>query len=481
MVNGSLETERRASGTGSIYTLASYLGRVNYSYKEKYLLSASIRRDGSSNFGPNNKWGNFPSVSAGWNLAEENFLKGFTFLNAFKIRASWGQLGNDNIGSFGYMSTIRIGNVSDNYVLGPGQEVVTGASLSRPGNPNLKWETSQQTDIGIDASFFNNKLYLTADYYVKDTKDMLISLPVSVEAGFQSAPSVNAGKVQNRGLELLLGYRGNSGDFNFDINGNLSTLKNEVISLGVGQPITGPTISQVTPLYTEVGQPIGYYRGYIVDGIYQTNDEVNKTLQPNAVAGDFKFRDINGDNKLSDADRVKIGSPWPTLMYGSNIDLSYKGFDFNLLLQGIAGNQIFNINKRATYSIKYHNGAGVINGSKEALNRWTPGSGRNEVPRLAYTDANLNYGSSSTFYVEDGDYMRIRNVTLGYRIPQNTITKTRLFQSARLYVSAQNLFTFTKYSGFDPEVGSTDPLFAGIDNGVYPQPRTFMVGVNIGF
>jgi TonB-linked SusC/RagA family outer membrane protein len=484
VINSSNENERRASGTGSEYTLASYLARVNYAFKDRYLFSASIRRDGSSNFGPNHKWGNFPSLSAGWNIDGEPFMQQVRGITSLKLRGSWGQLGNDAIGSFGYLSTIRLGTVNDNYVLGLNQGLVIGATMSRPGNPDLKWETSEQTDIGLDAAFLNNKIYLTADYYIKNTRDMLIALPVSIEAGFQNAPSINGGHVQNRGLELLLGYRQDLGDFHFDLSGNVSTLRNEVMSMGVGQPITGASVSgyyTMSATYTEVGQPIGYFRGYLVDGIYQTNDAVNKTLQPNAVAGDFIFRDVNQDNQLSDADRVNLGSPWPNLMYGMNMDLTYKGFDLNVMFQGISGSEIFHANKRSIYPLKYFGGSGVVNAAKEALNRWTPGSGRNDLPRLAYTDSNGNFANSSSFYIEDGDYMRIRNLTLGYRIPEGLVKKTGVIQGLRFYVNAQNLFTFTQYSGFDPEIGSTDPLQSGVDDGVYPQPRTFMAGVNVSF
>ncbi|WP_439558221.1 SusC/RagA family TonB-linked outer membrane protein, partial [Dyadobacter sp.] len=371
VVNGSKDTERRASGTGSEYTLASYLARVNYAFKDRYLLSASVRRDGSSNFGPSHKWGNFPSVSAGWNISEEAFMKNVTPVSSLKLRASWGRLGNDAIGSFGYLSSIRLGTVNDNYVLGASQALEIGASMSRPGNPDLKWETSEQTNFGIDATFLNERLYLTADYYIKTTKDMLVSLPVSIEAGFQAAPSVNGGKVRNSGVELLLGYRGEAGAFTYDVSANMATLKNEVLSLGVGQPITGPTLSftSISPSFTQVGQSIGYFRGYVVEGIYQTNDEVNKRLQPNAVAGDFKYRDVNGDNQLTDADRVNLGSPWPTLTYGMNVDLGYKGFDLNIMLQGIAGSEVFHSNKFAIYPLKYFGGSGVVNGSREVLER----------------------------------------------------------------------------------------------------------------
>jgi len=481
VINGSKADLREANGTKGDYALASYLARINYTYKDRYLFSASVRRDGSSNFGPNNKWGNFPSVSAGWNISEESFLQDATFLDALKIRASWGELGNDAIGAFGYLNTIRSGTASDNYVFGPAQDLVLGASLSRPGNPNLKWETTRQTNFGIDASLFENTVTITADYFIKDTKDMLVNLPVSYEAGFATAPSVNGGQVQNKGFEFALGYQKKLGEFSFGLNGNFATLSNVVKSLGVGRPINGPTLAytSMSSSYTEVGRPIGYYRGYIVDGIYQTDQEVNKTLQPNAVAGDFKFKDINGDNVLSDLDRVELGTPWPDVTYGLNADFNYKGFDLNILLQGIAGNQIFHSNKFSTYPMKYFGGSGVVNSSINVLDRWTPGSGNNEIPGLKYVDANGNYANASSFYIEDGDYLRLRNVVLGYSLPASLLEKTKAFKTVRLYVSAQNLFTFTGYSGFDPEVGSTNPLRAGIDDGVYPMPRTITFGLNL--
>ncbi|MGN0019462.1 MAG: SusC/RagA family TonB-linked outer membrane protein [Sphingobacterium hotanense] len=482
VVNTSSEANRRGSGTGSVYTLASYLGRVNYSYDNKYLFSASIRRDGSSNFGPSYKWGNFPSVSAGWNISEESFFNQAGPINSLKLRGSWGQLGNDAIGAFGYSSTYGLGRVSDNYILGPGQVLVTGASMMRPGNMDLKWETSEQINFGVDATFLNNKGYLTAEYYIKDTRDMLVSLPVSLEAGFESAPSVNGGKIRNSGFELLLGYASGN-EFKYDVSVNLSTLKNEVISMGAGNPISGPIVgfTSMNSSYTEVGNPIGYFRGYIVDGIYQTNAEVDKAFQPNASAGDFKYRDVNGDNALTDEDRVMLGTPWPSLTYGMNMDLSYKGFDLNMLWQGVAGNEIFHVAKFSTYPIKYFGGSGVINASAEVLNRWTPENGGNSVPILKYTDVNGNYANLSSFYIEDGSYLRLRNITLGYSLPSNIFENSKMVKRVRVYGSVQNALTFTKYSGFDPEVGSTNPLASGVDDGVYPMPRTFMFGVKVGF
>lgn len=481
VIDGSNFDLRQAGGTKGDYTLASYLARVNYGFKNRYLLSASIRRDGSSNFGPNNKWGNFPSLSAGWTITEEDFMQDVKFLNSLKLRASWGQLGNDAIGAFGYMSTIGSGTSSYNYVLGPEQSLIIGAALSRPGNPNLKWETTEQTNVGIDAYLFDNAISFTADYFIKNTKDMLVNLPISYEAGFPSAPSVNGGSVQNRGFEFSLGYQKTIGEFGMRLNANLATLKNEVRSLGVGRPINGPTIqfTSMSASYTEVGQPIGYYRGYIVDGIYQSDEQVDATLQPNAKAGDFIFRDVNGDGVLSDLDRVQLGTPWPELTYGFNADFTYKGFDLNVLLQGVSGNQIFHSNKFSIYPMKYFGGSGVVNASSAILDRWTPENGGQTIPKLQYVDANGNYANASSFYIEDGDYLRVRNILLGYSLPASLWKGNPVIKGLRVYVNAQNLFTFTGYTGFDPEVGSTNPIRAGIDDGIYPQPRTFTFGVNL--
>ena len=488
VINASDVTLRNTTGSGSNTTLASYFGRIDYSLADRYLLSASLRRDGSSNFGPNNKWGYFPAVSAGWRISDEAFMSPLKrVLSDLKFRGSWGRVGNDAILAFGYLSTIRSGASADNYVFGTGnQNIIIGSSMVRPGNPDLKWETTEQIDIGVDASLFDEKLYLTADYYIKNNIGMLISLPVSLEAGFQNAPTINGGKVQNRGVELLLGYRSSFRELNFNVSGNVATLTNEVISLGVGQPIVGntlPGVGGMTMTYTKAGEPIGFYRGYVVDGVYQTNAEVNKSFQPNAIAGDFKYRDVNGDGALTDADKVKLGKPWPDFTYGVNLDLSYKGFDLNLLLQGIAGSQLYHANKVSNYQMKYFNGNGLINGSKDILNHWTPGSGVNDQPGLKYIDANGNYSNASSFYVEDGDYMRLRNVVLGYNLPAEAIRRAtgNTLKSLRIYVSATNLFTFTNYTGFDPEVGSSNPMYSGIDTGIYPQPRTVMGGININF
>ncbi|MEX1137504.1 MAG: TonB-dependent receptor [Balneolales bacterium] len=484
VINGSNSSEREASGSMSEYRLASYLGRINYAFDDKYILSASIRRDGSSNFGPKNKWGNFPSVSAAWNINQEAFFEGVPYMNELRLRGSWGRLGNDNIGSFGYMSMYTLGTNANNYILGENQNLAIGAHMSRPGNPDLKWETSEQINFAIDAGFFEGRLYSTIEYYEKVTSDMLVALPISYEAGFSAAPNVNGGEILNRGWEFELGLREQSTNLRWDIGANLSTLHNEVLSLGQGQPIIGGRTmygSGMPITYTEVGEEIGYFKGYEVEGIYQTVDEIDQDFQSNAQPGDFQWRDIDGDGVLTDDDAVKLGSPWPDFTYGANLNMNYRNIDFNLVLAGVSGVQIMNKMIESTYPVRYFGGSGIVNANKRAMDRWTPENGGNTVPRLIEDDANGNYATMSSFYVEDGDYMRIRNVTLGYTIPTSIVEHTNLLSNMRVYVSAQNLFTFTGYSGFDPEITSSNPLSSGIDDGIYPMARTFMLGLNLRF
>lgn len=482
VINASNVNERSTNGTGSVATLASYFGRINYSFKDKYLLSVSLRKDGSSNFGPNNKWGYFPAISGGWRISDEPFMKSSQkIISNLKIRASWGQVGNDAIPPFGYLSTINYGAY---YVLGPEQSILTGTTLSKPANPNLKWETDEETDLGIDATFLENKISFTADYYIKNTIGMLVNLPVSMESGFSSSPSINGGSVRNSGLELSLGYRDHFGKLNFNINGNMATLKNKVMSLGVGQPIVGGSnIANLDAItYTTVGMPIGYFRGYIVTGVYQTIGQVNKSTQPSAVAGDLIYKDVNGDGQLTDVDKVYIGKPWPSFTYGLSLNGSYSGLDLSIFFQGVGNVQIFDANIASNYQIKYFNGNGVVNGLKAVLHAWTPGSGIQSQPGLKFTDANGNYTNPSSFFVKNGAFMRVRNIVIGYTLPTSVLRwSSSVLSKVRLYLSSQNILTFTHYPGFDPEIGSLDPLSSGIDTGVYPQPRTFIAGIDVNF
>src|SRR5690625_4579870 len=414
VISGSNASERDANGTESEYRLASYLGRVNYTYDDRYTLSVSMRRDGSSNFGPANKWATFPSVSAGWNISEESFFQEVPLVNELRLRASWGRLGNDSIGSFGYVSRYSLGSNASNYILGGDQSLRVGAHLITPGNADLRWESSEQINFGIDAGLFEGRLYTTLEYYEKTTKDMLVALPVSFEAGFPSAPNVNGAEVLNRGVEMELGVRDASTAFSWDVSVNFSTLYNEVLSLGDGQPIPGNRAmygSGMPITYTEVGRPIGYFKGLIVDGIYQAESEIDRGFQPNAEPGDFRWRDVNDDGQLTSADEVYLGSPWPDFTYGANVNLGYRNFDFNLILTGVAGVQIMNKMIESTYPIRYFGGSGIVNANRAALDRWTPENGGNTIPRLIEDDANGNYSNMSTFYVEDGDYLRDRKST----------------------------------------------------------------------
>jgi TonB-linked SusC/RagA family outer membrane protein len=483
---------RNASGGGTRWALASYIGRVNYNYDGRYLLSASVRYDGSSRFGSATRWGTFPSFSAGWNIAEESFFD-VPFISDLKLRGSWGQLGSDRIGNFNYLTTFNAGT---EYTLGAANGgPVPGVSLGRLGNPNLRWETSTQTDIGLDAAFLDGRVTLIADYFIKETTDLLVNVPIPNSSGVPSNPTVNAGSVRNSGFELALGYRDNVGDFGYNVNLNFATINNEVLSIGDGQPIVAGTGSdRFDQTRTEVGQPTGYFFGYIVDGIYQDDAQVAEVTDfRNPEPGDFIFRDVNGvdadgnivpgpDGVVDINDRTFIGSPIPDFTYGLNVSLNWKNLDMNVFFQGVQGNEIYNIFRQQTWQIPYFNGSGVTNSVREVYTqRWTGPGTSNTVPEVDYNDVN-NYPFSSDFYVEDGSFTRLRNLQIGYSLPTQ-VSQSIGITNARFYVGAQNLFTITDYSGFDPEIGDRNqsPLLSGIDSGNYPLPRTYRLGLQVTF
>jgi len=486
--------ERRgAGGGGTRWALASYIGRLRYNYKDKYLLSASVRVDGSSRFGSNNRFGTFPSISAGWRVSEEDFFD-VAWIDDLKVRASYGVLGGDRIGDFARLTRF---SANTEYTLGGGaQGPITGVSLAALGNPSLAWEESTQTDFGIDAAFFNGRLTLVADYFIKETDGLLVSAPTPASAGVPNNPTVNAGLVRNQGLEVALGYRKATGDFNYDVSVNFATLDNEVVSIGAGQPIFGGTggasdrfdITRIAP-----GLPLGHYFGFVVDGIYQTSGDLTGVNDfRNPVPGDLIFRDTNGrdsegnltgepDGQINNDDRTIIGNPIPDFTYGVNVSMNYKNFDFTMFWQGVAGRELFNVFKQQTWQIPYFNGAGVTNSVREMLGRWTGPGTSNDIPRNSYDDVN-NYPFSSQFYVEDGSFVRLRNLQIGYTLPSNLTEKLGV-QNARFYIGGQNLITITDYSGFDPEIGDQggSSRQSGVDNGVYPLPRTYRAGLNFTF
>jgi len=472
--NAILES-KSSGGTFDTNSILSLFGRANYSYKDRYMASVTVRRDGSSRFGPNNRYATFPSVSTGWIMSEEDFLKDklgpITFI---KIRASWGQNGNENIGNFRYLSSIANNH---NYNFNPGT-VVNGFSPSKIANPDLKWETSEQTDIGLDLRLGSN-FYMNFDYYDKRTKDLLIDAPIPGYVG-NSAPTVNGGTVQNRGIEFLLGYNGKTNDFSYGGTVNFSANRNEMLKINNDEGIIygnvniGPSgLKNLT--IAKVGEPIGYFWGWETNGIYQNQAQIDNSgsHQSNATPGDLIYVDQNEDGVMDDEDRINLGDPHPDFTVGLNLNFSYKNFDLSMFWYGVVGNQIVNATRR--YDLPN------ANYQTSVLDRWTGEGSTNKTPKVSWSDNNNNRGDFSDFMVEDADYLRLKNIQLGYSLPKSVLNRLNI-EKFRLYVSGDNLLTFTKYSGLEPEIGNTGDVFrTGIDQGVYPQARVFTIGANITF
>lgn len=471
-------------------------GRLNYTFNEKYYLTATLRRDGSSTFTEDKRFGNFPSAALAWRVSNEQFLNNVKFLTDLKLRASWGITGDPGV--IDAVAT-RLG-YGPQYVFGGG--LASGVAPSNLGNPDLQWEKTTQKDFGLDAAFFNNKLNLTVDYYERATDGLIIQAAIPAILGNATPPYQNIGGMKNSGLELTAAYQHNVGKLQYSINANASTLKNIVTSLGdVTTLIPGSDKYQLqvqngdVVTRSAVGEPISFFYGYFADGIYQNADEIAKHL-PNAdpanrpVPGDIIFRDINEDGKISPDDRSKIGNSLPKFIYGFSVNLSYSKFDFNAFLQGVSGNQIYN--GLFAYAMNTNTDQ-YANYPKEILNRWTGPGTSNTAPRVTGSDVNGNDSRVSTRYLENGAYARLRSVQLGYSF-LTPVIKRAGFSKARVYLGAQNLFTITNYRGFDPEIGTnggrdgsqgvdqtTKNLQIGVDRGAYPQPRTFMLGLNLGF
>jgi TonB-linked SusC/RagA family outer membrane protein len=395
----------------------------------------------------------------------------------------WGQIGNQNIGNSAYLSLISGGN-SRRYTIGG--TVLQGYSPSSIGNPNIKWETVEQTNFGIDLELLNNKFSLIADYYVKDTKDMLLNIPLPYYSGYPSTPVSNAGSIQNKGFEFQINHRNSISGFNYDLGLNLTTVNNKVTSLGSQASIYGGTSRLGTVTKTEVGHPIGSFFGFVMDGIFQDATEVQNGHQPLAIPGDVRFKDLAGkpdvngkptgpDGVINEYDKTYIGSPIPDLLLGLNLNLGYKNFDLKLFFQGTFGNDIYNTSKIFT-----NQPMGSYNTSVNAYETAWHGAGTsNTQPIISSVNKNDNY-RNSTFYVENGSYLRIKDAQIGYSIPESACKSMHL-AGLRIFLSAQNLMTFTKYKGLDPEVGSNTLLDVGVDYNTYPQSRTILAGLNINF
>jgi TonB-dependent starch-binding outer membrane protein SusC len=461
----------------------SYFGRINYDYAGKYLLTALMRYDGSPRFGPNYRFGTFPSFSVGWVLSEEGFLKNIKPINFLKIRASWGVNGSDNIGDFRYVSTVGGGR---NYTFGTGDKLYNGISPNAIANPDLRWEQTTQTNIGFDAKLFKN-LSVTLDVFQKKTSDMLLDIKVPDWIGNQG-PVGNIASLENNGIELELGYTKNfSRNASINLSGNVSFITNKITDLGPDKKfLPGQTFSpqNLEITRTKVGEAFGYFYGYQTQGIFQNTGEVNAykskdgaVIQPNAKAGDFRFVDLDGNGIIDANDRTKIGDPNPTLTYGFNLSGAFMGFDVLLFGQGVGGNQIFKATRRFDLQ--------MANMTADALGRWTGEGTSNTYPRLSMDDPNKNFSRSSDFYVEDGSYFKIKTLQIGYTLPLSILEKVGLTK-VRVYVSGNNLATLTKYTGYDPEIGGggngvREGGSFGVDRGYYPQARSFMFGLSAGF
>ncbi|MCM4160096.1 SusC/RagA family TonB-linked outer membrane protein [Antarcticibacterium sp. W02-3] len=458
------------------WSLISALLRVNYSFRDKYLFTGTIRSDKSSRFGANNQTGYFPSFSLGWRVNEEAFLNNVDALSELKFRFSWGQTGNFEIPNYGAIGLLSPSNYNFN------GNIVNGLLQSTIPNPNLTWEKATQANFGMELGLFNNRLFLLADYYKTINTDLLLNVSIPSVSGFETTLQ-NIGEVENKGFEIALITRNLVGEFQWDTNFNFSTNKNEVISLGNNnEPIYSSGSAGVRHV-TRVGDPIGSYFGYVVEGIYQSEEDIanspNDTQAPNPAPGDLKFKDINGDGVITPDDRTVTGSYFPDFTWGLTNTFRYKGFDLNVLIQGVEGNEILNLTSR-----HLKNGEGNFNSYAIFNDRWRSPSdpGNGNIPRADRLTGNHgNNNRPSSFQVEDGSFIRLRNVTLGYTLPETFLGNS--FNKARIYLTGTNLLTITDYLGYNPEVSSIsiNSLTPGEDYGAYPLTTSITLGVNLNF
>jgi TonB-linked SusC/RagA family outer membrane protein len=467
----------------------SYFARLGWNWKETYMINATLRADGSSRFASGNRFGYFPSVSAGWTISNEKFMQSTkSWLDFLKIRVSWGQVGNQNIDNYQYLAPIK--NTNTHYLFGSGYSDSDaadqlgknwGAYPSRLANADLTWETSEQTNIGFDARLLQSRLGVNFDFYVKNTKDWLVQAPILATVG-AGAPYINGGSVKNTGVELALTWNDQIGrDFTYNIGVNGSYNKNKVGSIPNEDGIIHGSSNQLydnSPEFyrAENGKAIGYFWGYKTDGLFQNQQEINDwiaagngILQSDVQPGDVRYVDVNHDGVIDDNDKVDLGNGMPDFTFGFNLGFTYKNFDFSVVASGAAGQQIVQSYRGQTN--KYANYTTAI------LDRWTGEGTSYKIPRV--TEQNINW-QFSDLYVQDGDYLRISNITVGYDFAK--LLRCKAISQCRVYAQVQNAFTFTKYDGMDPEIGyGTDSWASGIDVGYYPRPRTFLVGVNLKF
>lgn len=480
--------EANLSSASSEYRREGYLARVNYNFDGKYIFAASYRRDASSRFGANNRWGNFPSLAAGWRISEESFMSNTNFISNLKLRGSWGVVGNDRIGDYAYSATLTN---NYNYSFGPGEVLGIGTTAAGPSSPDLKWEETTMTNVGLDFGVLDDKLTLAMEYYNNRSDDLLMYEPLAPSLGYHS-PSLprNVGSVETKGFEMTLGYNDREGDFQWSANFNLGTSKNEVISLGAVGGIGGGSFENQNISRAVVGEPLFHFYGYVMEGIFQTDQDVlDHATQQNAQAGDVMFKDIAGDpdengdptgpdGVIDGNDRTVIGNPYPDLSYGLSANFNYKNFDLNFFFIGVSGNDIYNTNIYDLQGMPR-----LFNTSVAVLDRWTGPNTSNTIPRALGAGENVQVSSR---FVEDGSYGRLRNISLGYNIPTGVFNN--MISKFRVYISGQNLITISNYSGLDPEIGThvtTDSgdqnTELGIDRGNFPLPKSYVAGIQLTF
>lgn len=473
---GTIDTRRR---------LTSYFGRVNYEFAGKYIFQAVARYDGSSRFQTGEKFGFFPGASAGWRISEEDFLKDNRTISNMKLRVGYGRVGNElNAGRYAYLYSINFGAV---YPLGPDGTINTGAAPIRLPNDNLRWEYNDQANLGLDMGFLDNRLEATIDLYNRNSPNLIAGVPPSLVSGTYESVNTNAAAAYNRGIDFSLtshNFTGAGTALSWTTTLNVSAYKTKLESLGAGVPYNGLGSLSGTIVRYDAGYAFGSFYGYVADGLIQTQEELtalnaaakagpakaDNYQNSNTAPGDIKFRDLNGDGVITDSDRKFIGNPNPNFTFGITNTLNYKGFDLSFFVQGVQGNDVYNLNRYITESALYS----TTNGTTRILNRWTGPGTSNDIPRAINGDPNNNL-RVSTHYIEDGSYVRLKNLTLGYTLPQSILGRISATQ-LRVYFTAQNLITLTKYTGFDPEVSAS-----GVDLGIYPQTRVLMGGLNIGF
>jgi TonB-linked SusC/RagA family outer membrane protein len=483
-------TNYQVAGSSEIsQALLSYFGRVNYNYDNRYLATATIRRDGSSKFMARNKWATFPSASLAWNISNESFMESTkSWLGNLKLRAGWGQVGNQSLPSAVYLSSLAGASNTNVYVYN--ESIVNMTYINTLKNEDIKWETVEDISMGVDFSLWNDKLSGSVDYYIKNTKDMLFQRPYPQYSGFPNSARIwtNVGSMRSQGWDINLTHRNRVGDFRYSLALNLTTFNVEVTQMATSDPIYGAAIpnSSVNRSITEVGYEPGAFYGYVMDGLFQTQAEVDAhvgadgttKLQPSAAPGDIRIKNLNGDNAINDAgDRTRIGSPWADFTAGLNINLAYKGFDMMAMLYGSYGNELANWD--VTNGLHSSGGSNYIKDINDIA--WNGPGTSNRIPRLTRSDPNNNYGRFSTLHVEDGSYLRLKNIQFGYTLPKSVTDKIG-FSSMRVSVSGLNLLTFTKFTGTDPEIygGSVTGGF-GFAGWTYPQLKTIIFGVNVSF